>query len=352
MLVGVPPALALLPPALLRGSCARPSCARFRLARPATGALLAHLISRASRVRLLLTELKKRIAALIARRRRHPATTTLLAATRFSRLTSARGAVRARSRSSLGLLLHLRLSSPVPSTSSSASPPASESPCSSASSSASELSHARPPSPITSTFSDSTCTIEEHPYFVLAADAPFPYDGAGSDRGAIVQNAGLDARAPLPSVFHLAGVVRPTAHINAVPSRRPFLTLFARVCAYVLSSILPHLRPTARTFPIATSPKDWSRRGLPWRPSSPLSLQLPRSATIIARSLSWRPHFTTHSISFPPSGSSSLTRAPHCAHLPHRPLLQGQGQVPQSSFPVPELAVRAPADPERDERDK
>ncbi|KAJ7792132.1 hypothetical protein B0H14DRAFT_2932644, partial [Mycena olivaceomarginata] len=27
------------------GSCTRPSCARFRLARPATGALLVHLVS-------------------------------------------------------------------------------------------------------------------------------------------------------------------------------------------------------------------------------------------------------------------------------------------------------------------
>ncbi|KAJ7787192.1 hypothetical protein B0H14DRAFT_2954901, partial [Mycena olivaceomarginata] len=43
----VPPTLVLLPPALLthRGSCTRPSCAQFRLARPATGALLAHLIA-------------------------------------------------------------------------------------------------------------------------------------------------------------------------------------------------------------------------------------------------------------------------------------------------------------------
>ncbi|KAJ7787196.1 hypothetical protein B0H14DRAFT_287917 [Mycena olivaceomarginata] len=65
-----------------------------------------------------------------------------------------------------------------------------------------------------------------------------------------------------------------------------------------------------------------------------------------------RPVARSHSLSFPPSESSSLTRAPHCAHLPHRHLLQGQDQVPPSSSPVPELAVRAPAHPERDEHDE
>ncbi|KAJ7787184.1 hypothetical protein B0H14DRAFT_3505836 [Mycena olivaceomarginata] len=85
----------------------------------------------------------------------------------------------------LELLLHLCISSPGPSSSSPTSPPASESPCASASSSAAEPSHARLPSPIApiiSTFSDSTCTSEERQYFVLAADAPFPYDGVDSDR--------------------------------------------------------------------------------------------------------------------------------------------------------------------------
>ncbi|KAJ7787201.1 hypothetical protein B0H14DRAFT_3893245 [Mycena olivaceomarginata] len=192
-------------------------------------------------------------------------------------------------------------------------PRASESPCASTSLSASESSHARPPTPITSTFSDSTSTSEERQYFVLAADPPFPYDGAGLDRAQRAPHApctipatpsrfrlllvpdaedyvnakeegdpcaGLDARAPLPSVFPLAGVVRPTAHINAAPSHRPFRALVARVCAHVLFSLFPHLRPTAHTFPIATLSTDRSRRRLPWRSSSPLPLQVPRSATI------------------------------------------------------------------------
>jgi hypothetical protein len=116
----------------------------------------------------------------------------------------------------------------------------------------------------------------------------------------------------------------------------PFLT---RVAAHVLPSLLPHLRPTARTFLIATSPKDRSRHRLPWRPSSPLPLQLPRSARLVRRwrgIMCMRSDSSSHPLvvlmartlhdAFPffPSFRILLSHTPpHCARLPHRHLLKG-----------------------------
>ncbi|KAJ7802770.1 hypothetical protein B0H14DRAFT_2891248, partial [Mycena olivaceomarginata] len=163
VLVGVPPALALLPPALLthRGSCARPSCARFRLARPATGALLAHLVS---------------VAA---------AQNSHRAAPPSSRYNNSVIMQCDLDRSSDGdslfapYLLSWRSTSAVSQFPQATPSPAPLLPWSFlifvripacvrialriAASSTSESSHAHPPSPITSTFSDSTCTSEERP---------------------------------------------------------------------------------------------------------------------------------------------------------------------------------------------
>ncbi|KAJ7768006.1 hypothetical protein B0H14DRAFT_2968605, partial [Mycena olivaceomarginata] len=113
VLVGVPPALtlppfplvevrALVPAALDFDSPAPPLALSLRTLSPSLQRKKStqnlHTPPSASRVWLLLTELKKRAAALIVRRHRHPATTTqssfhaiwveAVAATRFSRLTS------------------------------------------------------------------------------------------------------------------------------------------------------------------------------------------------------------------------------------------------------------------------
>ncbi|KAJ7818699.1 hypothetical protein B0H14DRAFT_2838576, partial [Mycena olivaceomarginata] len=168
------------------GSHTRPSCTRFRLARPPTGALLAHLVSVAAVQEVYIEPAHPAVGLARAApadgareaHRRHPATTTLRASVIMpcnldrgsggDSLSAPYLPLVAQYERGLAVpssysFLHLRLSSPGPSSSSPASLPASESPCASASSAASEASHAHPPSPITSTFSDSTGTSEERP---------------------------------------------------------------------------------------------------------------------------------------------------------------------------------------------
>ncbi|KAJ7787197.1 hypothetical protein B0H14DRAFT_2954930, partial [Mycena olivaceomarginata] len=196
------------------GSCTRPSCARFRLARPATGALLAHLVSVAA-------------AQEVDTQPAHPAVAIARVAPADGAQEVRRSPHRAAPPSSrchnsvimpwdldpssggdslfalyLPLAAQYERGLAVPSSYSftcASSPLALPHPRPHP---RLQSSHARPPSPITSTFSDSTSTSEERQYFVLAADPPFPYDGAGSDRAQRAPHAPCTIPAT-PSRFRL-----------------------------------------------------------------------------------------------------------------------------------------------------
>ncbi|KAF7340342.1 hypothetical protein MVEN_01953400 [Mycena venus] len=319
-----------------------------------------HIAPSASRVRLLLTKLKKRAAALIVRRRRHSSTATLRAsATMPCDLDRSSGGdslfapyLPLVAQYERGLAVPSSYSftcaSPPsgPSSSAPPSPPPSESPC------ASESSHA-PPSPTASTFSDSTCTSEERPYSVFTADAPFPYDGAGVDADPFAKGAvrvvhhscdalPLSASYSPPRLLRRGGRATPRASMRRTGQGRRFhssanakeeggarvddsgvyvqeesyeepdwtlaLPTPSQASFYPPRTSTPPPQagpssparpspmvhtgnafppssgsslaraPTARTFPVATSPKTKSRR-LPRRPSSPFPLPLIRSAT-------------------------------------------------------------------------
>ncbi|KAJ7874926.1 hypothetical protein B0H14DRAFT_3437386 [Mycena olivaceomarginata] len=274
----------------------------------------------ASRARLPLTELKKRAAALIVQRRRHPATTTQLschaiwmeavAATRFSRLTS-----------------FLRRSTSAVSQFSRATPSPVPLPwpflilaCIPAS--------VRIALRIRLLVRRRTCTSEERLGFVLAADAPFPYDGAGSDLPSVCSAAEKDGTEDQYAKDGGRGGDSTQASIRR---GRETYALTIRVVMCRRSNRTKSQIGRSRSPPFCLPPRRRrSTHRAHQRRSLALALPRPRRPSLCPRSL------------LPPPSP-----APHPAYIPHRDL--AQGSVPPSSSLAPELTAPTPASTERDD---
>ncbi|KAF7344160.1 SF3b1 domain-containing protein [Mycena venus] len=258
--------------------------------------------------------------------------------------------------------------------------------------------------PTASTLSDSTCTSEERPYSVLTADAPFPYDSAGSHPDPFAKGAACVVHHSCDAVPLSASLSPPRgegeyllqdegeARVGDsgvhVPEEVSFVREQHRTLALPVlpSPISQALFDSPRTLtspplPLACSPWHAPETHSLLLPDPPPDSSTPPPAHVpiatsplrtrpaaffpgaCARRVVRPPARTSFASSpartfpmahtentFPsPSGSSSFIHAPTGRTSPSRPRPQGQGPPPSS--PAPALAVPFPARTELDECD-